>query len=217
MAREIERQRLIIPKVSSKNLQELSQIVKFIEQRGLPKEFLCKSLPHHLGRGIFLHPQAKPILKGQMIAPYAGDVVIYPEKEAEDSSYAFSPLSGIRLSREEQLFFSPKLPFRPNRLYSLDVDAEKKGNFTRFINHSAKPNVEAHLLRIPSNSYGLKPVSLEIFYIAKKTIRPGEQLLVCYEGEENSYWAALKIKPFPVTPQTFQINASLEVFQCTPA
>jgi hypothetical protein len=88
----------------------------------------------------------------------------------------------------------------------LDLDAHKVGNFTRFINHSAKPNVEAHFLRIPKNSLGIAPSLFEIVYIASKTIRPGEQLLVCYEGDDNSYWGALRIKPFAMTPRTFLIK-----------
>jgi hypothetical protein len=212
VAREIKRQKLFIPKVSPKNLKEMAQVGKTIEQIGLPKNFVCKKLPHNLGYGLFLALKAKPILKGQVIAPYAGEAVIYPENEAEDSNYAFSPLSDMLLTREEQALFDPQNCYRPNRIYSLDIDAHKKGNFTRFINHSAKPNVGAHLLRIPPNSYGVRPTPIEVLYIAKKTIRPGEQLLVSYEGEENSYWAALKIVPFPMTPKTFQINAAGEIF-----
>jgi hypothetical protein len=102
-------------------------------------------------------------------------------------------------------------PLSSRRLYSVDLDADKKGNFTRFINHSEKPNIEAQFVKIPSNKLGISPGSCEVIYVAKKTIHPGEQLLVCYEGDDKSYWGALKIKPFPMTPKTFVLNSSCEI------
>jgi len=71
--------------------------------------------------------------------------------------------------------------------------------------------VEAWFVKIPSNSAGVSPAFFELVYVAKKTIRPGEQLLVCYEGEDKSYWGPLKIKPFPMTPKTFMLNESCEI------
>ncbi len=140
-----------------------------------------------------------------MIAAYAGQVSLFPQNEGNSSDYVFSLIADLRLSREEQAEWDPKGKFHPRRYYSIDLDAEKIGNFTRFINHSEQPNIEAHFLRIPRNSYGVPASPFELLYIAKKTIRPGEQLLVCYEGEDKSYWGALKIKPFPMTPRTFRI------------
>ena len=37
-----------------------------------------QKLPHDLGHGIFLHPDAAPILKDQVIGPYAGELSIVP-------------------------------------------------------------------------------------------------------------------------------------------
>ena len=53
----------------------------------------------------------------------------------------------------------------------------------------------AYLCRIPA-VHGLAPAAIEVIYCVKKTIRPGEQLLVSYEDGENSYWKAFGIKPF---------------------
>jgi hypothetical protein len=88
----------------------------------------------------------------------------------------------------------------------LKVDGFKKGNFTRFINHSEKPNVVAYTLAVPANPYGLVPVPIEVIYFAKKTIYPGEQLLVSYEEGEKCYWGAQAAKPFPMTPKTFRLS-----------
>ena len=188
-----------VPRLSKDKLTQLDAVSRKIRREGLPKHLVLKKLKGKLGHGIFLHPKASPIAKGEVIAAYAGEVSLLPQNEGDNSDYVFSLISDLRLTRKEQQLFDPKRGFHPRRLYSLDLDAHKKGNFTRFINHSSKPNIEAHMLRTPLHS-------CEIIYIAKKTIRPGEQLLTCYEGDDNSYWGALKIKPFPMTPQTFQIS-----------
>jgi hypothetical protein len=201
----------LAPRAPSKLLSELVSITQKIEKEGLPSHLVLKKLKGKLGHGIFLHPKAKPILKGEAIAPYSGEVYLAPQNGEGGSDYAFALLSDLRLTKEEQRKADPKNSYHPRRLYSLDLDADKKGNFTRFINHSSQPNVEAHLLRIPANSLGLEPSPFEMIYIAKKTIRPGEQLLVCYEGEDKSYWGALKIKPFPMTAKTFRLNSTLQI------
>lgn len=205
LVREIRKQKIDVPKVTKKDLKEMAQVTEAIKKSGLPKHFVCKKLPHNLGRGIFLHPRAKPILKGEVIAPYAGEIALVPQNAFEDGSYAFTPVEEMILSKDEQQFFDPKQRYHPGRLYLFLVDASKKGNFTRFINHSEKPNVIAHQCRVPSNSYDLDPMPIEVIYFAKKTIHPGDQLLVSYEGEGRSYWGASKTKPFPLLPNTFKI------------
>ncbi len=208
IANVIKRQKIAIPRASEKVLKEIAQVSKLIEKEGLPSYLVCKKLPGELGRGIFLHPEAKPIKRGQTIAPYSGVISLIPQNEGGDSNYAFSSLNDLRINKEEHELLNSKQRFHPRRLYWVSLDAEKRGNFTRFINHSSKPNVDAHLLRIPKNSHGLHPSPAEIIYIANRTIHPGEQLLVCYEDEDKSYWGALKIKPFPMTPKTFTIDPS---------
>lgn len=204
-------QKIYVPAATKKNLKEIAEVSKKIKKKGLPDYLVVRKLKGKLGHGVFLHPEAKPIERGQVIASYAGEVQLFPQNESDDSDYAFAPINDIRLTKEEQLRFDPKRRYHPRRLYALDLDAVRKGNFTRFINHSEKPNIEACMLRIPPNSYGLAPASAEIVYIAKKRIQPGEQLLVCYEGDDKSYWGAMGIKPFPITPKTFQLNSSLKV------
>ena len=155
--REMRKQKITVPKATKKDLKEIFQVTQEILKTGLPKYLVCKKLPHHLGRGIFLNPDAKPILKGEVIAPYSGEISLTPQNQFEDGSYAFTPVEDILLTKEEQHFFDPKRRFHPRRLYLLLVDAYKKGNFTRFINHSEKPNVIAHECAIPPNTYGLDP------------------------------------------------------------
>lgn len=210
-SKKIREEKIHVPRASSRHLSQIGEISIEIQKRGVPKRLIVRKLVGKLGFGVFLHPGAKPIQRGEAIAPYSGDVYIAQQNHGEGSDYAFALISDLKLSRDEQRRFDPKNPYHPRRLYSIDLDAAKQGNFTRFINHSEKPNVEAHLLRIPRNSEGVAPSPFEIVYIAKKMIHPGEQLLVCYEGEDKSYWGALKIKPYPMTPRTFQLNTSLKL------
>lgn len=166
-----------------------------------------------LDLAFFLHPEAEPLVKGQIIAPYAGELSFIPQNQLDDSSYAFATLSDICFTKKEHMVFDSQRRYHARRLYILNLDAYRKGNFTRFINHSETPNVNAELFRIPENSLGLAPSPIEVIYLANKTIRPGEQLLVSYEGEEKSYWGAAKIKPVPITPKTFRLNSSLKIIE----
>ena len=196
-----------MPQATKNRLKEILAISRKIRKEGIPSHLVLKKLKGKLGHGIFLHPSAKAISKGEMIAPYSGDVFLAHQNGADNSDYVFALLSDVLLTKKEQLIWDPETPYHPRRLYSFDLDAGKKGNFTRFINHSEKPNVFAEFLEIPSSGRPRR----EVIYIAKKTIRPGEQLLVCYEGADKSYWGALGIKPLPMLPKTFRLDASLKI------
>lgn len=210
--REALKQKLRLVKISKKELKQLAALA-LIAKRGLPPHLVRKKLPGNLGYGIFLHPKAKPLLKGELIGPYAGEVSLVPQNAPDDSAYAFEPLSAITLTREEQALLGNAQRYHPKRLYWLNIDATKKGNFTRFINHSEKPNLIAELFSIPPNTFGLAPAPIEVIYLTKKTIQPGEQLLVDYEGDDNSYWSSIGIKPQPITPRTFRLDASLNIIK----
>lgn len=209
--REVKKTDPYTTKLTKKNLAELAQVSKEIEEIGIPKHLVCKELPHDLGSGIFLHPQAKPLLKGSILAPYSGVVYFVPQNVPDDSCYAFAPLASVLLKKAEQQHFDPKRTFHPRRQYLMSLDALKEGNFTRFVNHCSKPNIVAHLVKVPKNTLGLATSHLEVIYFIKKTVQPGEQLLVSYEDGESSYWGVLGIEPFPMTPKTFQLDASLRL------
>lgn len=206
ICREMRRQKITFSCATAKELKEIAGIIKTIKEEGMPKYFICKNLGSDLGKGIFLHPDFKAIEKGRVIAPYAGQVAFVAQKTFHDGSYAFTPVENIYLDKQEQLLYDKEAIYRPLRLYALKIDACKEGNFTRFINHSDKPNVVAYTLSIPSNSHGVSAAPVEIIYFAKKTIHPGEQLLVSYEDGEKSYWKGHDAKPVPMSPRTFRVN-----------
>ena len=198
---------LHLPKPKKANLMQIQAISRMIESDGLPKHLVVQKLKGNIGHGVFLHPEAKPILKGDVIGPYSGEVFLAPFNDSNGSDYIFTLIDKMALTKEEQQIWDPKNKYHPKRLYSINLDADKKGNFTRFINHSETPNVRAEHLHIPINAKGEKKPSFEIVYLAKKDILPGEQLLVCYEGgDAKSHWGALKIEPFRMTPKTFKLN-----------
>ncbi|PIS02405.1 MAG: hypothetical protein COT85_05255 [Chlamydiae bacterium CG10_big_fil_rev_8_21_14_0_10_42_34] len=205
ISREWKNKDLGIQSITKENLREIETVCRQIEESVIPKQFVKKKLPGKIGHGIFLHPKAEPILRDQVIAPYSGTFTIVPQNEQDHADYAFDPVTDLHLTKEEQKKYDPKRRFHPKRLYSIKLDASKVGNFTRFINHSEKPNVIAYLVSSKKNPY-------EIIYFAKKKINPGEQLLVSYENEENSYWGPLGIKPFAMTPKTFRIDSSLKIY-----
>lgn len=202
----IKRNRLRIRPASKTQMLSIAEVSRRILSEGLPSRFALKKLPKKLGFGIFLKLDAKPIARGEVIAPYTGEVLLCSQNEEGQSDYIFALAADLTLTKLEQQVLDPKHKYHPRRLYAIDVDAEKMGNFTRFINHSDEPNVEADLLRVPKNDLGLEPSFFEMIYFAKKTIHPGEQLLVCYEGDDNSYWGASGIEPFPMHPSTFRLD-----------
>jgi hypothetical protein len=212
VSREMRKQKLNVPKLSRRELRELAYVCRTIEKAGLPDFFVCKPLGKNLGHGIFLHPSAAPLKKGSVIAAYSGELSLIPKYRPDDGSYAFTPVEDMRLSREEQRSYDASSSYRPNKLYCLKVDALRKGNFTRYINHSEKPNVIAYTLAVPPNRFGLAAGPIEVIYFVKKEIQPGEQLLVCYEEGEKCYWNAQSVKPFVMTPKTFRLTASGIVF-----
>lgn len=199
-----------LPKKNMKQLVELSKIIK---KEGLPKQYILKKLPNKLGYGLFLRPNAKPIPEGTLIAPYAGEVMLEAQNDPNDSAYAFAPLTDIKLSKHDHELLDPGRKYHPNRLYSISLDAQHIGNFTRFINHSTLPNVEAEVFKVPRNAFGLEPSPCEVFYRALEKILPGQQLLVCYEDEEETYWKPFKIKPYFMTADTFQVDKNLELIE----
>ena len=208
--REIEKQNISLNSLTKKHQGELATIVEVIKTIGLPDYLILHKLPHNLGKGIFLHPDKEPLSRGRLIVPYSGEKEIVPA-EYEGGHYAFTPLEKIYLSKEEQFFLNNSLTYKARRSYTLKIDASKKGNFARFVNHSSSPYLAPRLCRVPKNSFGLKPTPIEVIYFVSKKILPGQQLLVCYEGEENCYWNEEGVKPFPMNPSTFQLNSHRKI------
>jgi len=74
-AKKVKENKIYVP-ATRKNLAKLAKILEKIKEDGLPEYLVLKKLEHNLGHGIFLHPEADPILKGEFIAPYSGKVFL---------------------------------------------------------------------------------------------------------------------------------------------
>jgi hypothetical protein len=209
--REMKRQQIKLLEASPSHLKQMLRVVESIVDKGLPDNLVLMKLPKDLGHGIFLRPDAKPIRKEQLIAPYSGVISLSCQDAEDDSCYTYSCLDEMHLLKSEYKYLSKKMAYNPKRRYEMNLDAENSGNFTRFINHSDTPNVMAETIEIPANKYGLEASPIEIVYFAKKTILPGEQLLVSYEGEEGSFWGVMGIEPMAINPKTFTLSSSLEL------
>lgn len=209
--REIIKQGLIIRSSTDKILKKLFELESIIKKQGLPDNLVLKQLPDPMGWGIFLHPKAKPIKKGELIGSYGGEVYVLPQNVSDDSAYAFVPLEDMHLTKQEQSVLDKERRFHPSRKYIVCIDAKDKGNFLRFINHSEKPNIQARLMKVKKNNYGLDETPIEVLYFAKTTIKPGSQLLVSYEEGEESYWSVLNIKPEPIVADSFTLDDNLNL------
>jgi SET domain-containing protein len=128
---------------------------RFMTSRRLP--FRVRGSGIH-GRGGFA---SRPIRKGERIVEYAGE----------------------RISHDESIRrYGPDDPTRPihTLLFTVDdetvIDAGRRGNPSRFLNHSCDPNTEA----VDEDG--------RIFIEAIRDIAPGEELTYDYGFEERGPW-----------------------------
>jgi hypothetical protein len=115
-----------------------------------------KWIDRNLGFGVFA---LNAIKEGHYIGEYAGQVKRYLPIRFRRNSY----IGELRVSSSSEL--------------KLVIDAEKKGNITRFINHSVNPNVQSMTI--------LNKGLMHVVFVAKKQIDPNVQLAFDY-GQE--YW-----------------------------
>ncbi len=119
-------------------------------------EFSIRFINEIIGYGVFAE---KEILANTYIGEYTGDLRKRTFWEDKKNKYLFEYYLG-------ELMTSKYL-----------IDAQERGNHTRFINHSDYPNVEP----IAVIAEGI----LRIIFFSKRKIAPGEQL--CYDYGEG-YW-----------------------------
>lgn len=114
-----------------------------------------------VGYGVFAEQDIK---KGQMIGEYTGIVKkVNFSNKPQDYDYAWGfppPTKGI-------------------------IDAKDAGNFTRFINHSNRPNID--MAYVPINN------RWHLAYVANQDIKKDQQLLANYG---RPYWRGRGIRPY---------------------
>jgi SET domain-containing protein len=71
------------------------------------------------------------------------------------------------------------------------IDAEKSGNYSRFINHTHRKHQNVGIHIVPANNFW------HVVYVAQKDIYRGQQLLTYYGTQ---YWRDRQIVPAPLLP-----------------
>ena len=122
----MKRNRVHVPPASKSQMLAIAEVSRKILLSGLPNNFVLKKLPKKLGFGIFLKLDAKPIARGQVIAPYTGEVLLCPQNEEGSSDYVFALVTDLTLTKSEQQALDPKHRYHPRRLYAIDVEPLRK-------------------------------------------------------------------------------------------
>jgi SET domain-containing protein len=122
------------------------------EEIAQKKEALVEIKKVHplVGSGVFAKERIPPL---SMVGEYVGLVRKREPKKDRDNPYVFRYMIG------------------PHEA-SYVIDAQNKGNFTRFINHSYEPNL--------ISKWAIFEGIGRIVFCARRTIWPGEQLTVDY-------------------------------------
>ncbi len=189
--------------VSARLYKDILRVSKEIEQTGIPSHLYLAHVHPKVHIGVFLKPDAPAIEEGTLIGVYTGQYELVESDITEGTSYAYDVAQGVSIKKSEyKHVLHPKQPWSQDIEYSVQTSAIKKGNFTRYINHSSlETNIEAVVSKLPDGR-------IEILLLALKTIHPGEQLFSCYGGQ---YWKALNIIPNDMRPSTYVLTPSLKV------
>jgi hypothetical protein len=178
-----------------------------------PKSHLVvEQVTPQIGSGVFLSTRSLPIPADTLVGFYYGDMHILCEDDLEkEDSYLSSQyvFSVMRFKLDEfdhaQLIHSQQIPdrghpFHPENTYILYVDAEKKGNLTRYINHSTHANCAFQVVYLRTPDGKIVPTPL---VRTTKMIESGEQLLLNYG---KNFFKAKEGGEIQMTPQTYTLS-----------
>lgn len=179
-----------------------------VEEYGLPKNFVLKKHPT-IGYGVF---NADKIIKpNTVLGIYTGKLMFHrPNKSVNKISlYVYGIHESLTLDRKvyakllkQGFIASPLKKFDPEQEFEIMLDAEKEGNWTRFINHSDNANcwVELRKIQVSKDEYIVLPV-----IISKRIILPNKQITTDYGRE---YWKNCDIEKKHVKISEFKDLAS---------
>lgn len=172
----------------------MARLYKEVRDLGLPKSFILKKHPK-IGYGVFT--QDKMVKPKTILGIYTGKLILIrvDSEEENESLYVYGIEEEVSLTRHQynrlmKEGFIPKSrkKFDPEEKFEITLDAEKEGNWTRFINHSDRPNcaVELRKIHVCEDGYIVLPM-----IISKRKIMPHTQVTTSYGSD---YWKASKIK-----------------------
>jgi uncharacterized protein len=131
------------------------EVTSLIPRLPMPRRIVARRSPIH-GNGVFA---VEPIKKGEEIIQYKGTLMTHDEA---DEMYGDGGETGHTFL------------FTLNDDYI--IDANRKGNVARWINHSCNPNCEA-LVEENENGNSRKD---KVIIQARRNIKPGEELTYDY-------------------------------------
>lgn len=138
----------------------------YLNQPPLP-HFLVHYIDNTLGYGVMTE---RRINVGEYVGEYVGDINL---------RHIFSP------RRDTTYIIDYPIPMPPG--YRWSIDAKLRGNFTRFINHSSDANCK---VEVAYDGYIFR-----LLILAKKKIRPGEELRLNYGKDYWRHRSAIKKMP----------------------
>ena len=122
-----------------------------------------RKIDDSIGYGVFA---VRDIKKRQFIGEYAG--VVQPESDTTGGE-----LDGGGYESDYSWYYLDEVDGAP----TLEINGHREGNELRFVNHGPAPNVEVE--------HTLYDGQWLIFFLAKRRINAGEQLIIDYG---NAYW-----------------------------
>ncbi len=118
--------------------------------------------------------------RGDMVSEYTG--ILCRDDVNNDNPYVW----------DYPTFWYKTLPGKTRRKkIRYCIDAEKHGNYARFINHTHRKYQNVGICMVPVKSFW------HVVYIAQKDIKRGQQLLTYYGTQ---YWRDRQINPAPLMP-----------------
>ncbi len=165
--------------------EEFSSYETDLATHGIRPNLAIREINDQIGRGVFLKEDAEVIPPNTFIGLYAGTFQISHVDEEISSSYLFTVIADLELSRQEIGLVGGSTADR--NCYYLEVDGAEQGNFTRYLNHADEKdaNLKVLYVRLPNGS-------IQIGFWTRKTIQPGDELLLCYG---KAYWSSKGVEP----------------------
>ncbi|CAG0882747.1 unnamed protein product [Darwinula stevensoni] len=151
-----------------------------VDMTGPPKDFTYITV-NEVRLCIFRTPDGRgwgvktlqKIQKGVFITEYTGEIITTEEADRRATGKG----DKLMALNNEGLTYLFDLDLAQNEKPPYTIDATKKGNVARFINHSCDPNVVAYNVFIDCLDINLPSVA----FFAKRDITRGEELTVDYE------------------------------------
>ena len=150
---------------SSVNVSTIDYASKYLQLKSIPwEERVCVRRSKIHGWGVFIRKSFK---KDDMIVEFTGEIIRSVVADKREKMYEASGMIGCYM-------------FRLNREYI--IDGTKKGNITRFTNHSCDPNAYVKVINLrPGSNETEGPQNEKIIFFAKKDMPRGTELLYDYQ------------------------------------